>query len=324
MEIRTSQDKKRPEEPSLTESVKLTDILEDDEAFIGFTAGTGGSFSQHEILVWKFRERFHPIHSINPNTKGNSWRFQPGDSFQDSLKNGNLGPEMVVIPKGTFYQGEQHKKVKIEQRFAMGRYEVTVAEFNQFVEATGYQTDAEKGNGCITWESNNRQWNVVKELNWRHPDFLEHNHPVVCVSWNDATAYANWLTEQTGQQYRLPTEVEWEYAARGKTKTDYWWGTEIKPWWSFWCNHNANCWNCDSRWDKKTAPVTSLNLNPFGLSGTLGNVWEWTNSEYDVPEHKTYRGGSFNSDAKELRYFTRHGKVPTSANENRGMRLVRE
>jgi formylglycine-generating enzyme required for sulfatase activity len=346
LEVRTSQDKKRPEEPSLVHSVDLTEILMGDEAFVGFTAGTGGSFSQHDILVWRFRERFKPYSSI----KGNPWRFQPGKIFQDSLKDGSLGPEMVVIPAGTFRMGEpQSKKVKIkmEQRFAMGRYEVTGAEFLQFVKATGYQTDAEKGNGCATWDNKNQQWMVDKALNWQHPDLLEHHHPVVCVSWNDAVAYANWLTEQTGQKYRLPTEVEWEYAARAKTKTDYWWGAEIKPWWH-WCNKNANCWNCGSKWDQKTAPVKDfcwwhkktkpvLTENPFGLVGILGNVWEWTCSAYDAPEQEltcldnpsedtkmTYRGGSFNSEAKDLRYFTRHGKVPTNANENRGIRLVRE
>jgi len=335
LEVRTSQNKKRPEKASLVHSVDLREVLMGSEAFVGFTAGTGGSFSQHEILVWKFREKFKPF----PSIKGNPWRFRDGDSFHDSLKNGNLGPEMVVIPTGTFHINKpQGKKVKIkmEQRFAMGRYEVTVAEFNQFVKATGYQTDAEKGNGCATWDRKNRQWKVVKELNWQHPDFLEHDHPVVCVSWNDATAYAKWLTEKTDQKYRLPTEVEWEYAARAKTKTDYWWGAEIKPRGS-WYNHNANCWNCGSKWDKKTAQVKALEPNPFGLSGILGNVWEWTCSAYDAPEQEltcldnpsqdtkiTFRGGSFNSHAKDLRYFTRHGRVPTSAKENRGIRLVRE
>ena len=332
LEVRTGQDKQRPEKASLVHSVNLTEVLMGDEAFVGFTAGTGGSFSQHEILVWRLRDRFKPYSSV----KGNPWRFQDGYIFQDPLKNGGLGPEMVVIPTGTFHMGEPGKKVKIEQRFAMGRYEVTTAEFNLFVEATGYQTDAEKGDGCATWDGKNHQWRLVKEINWRHDDFLEYNHPVVCVSWNDAVAYANWLTEQTGQKYRLPTEVEWEYAARAKTKTDYWWGSDIKSWWH-WCNKNANCWNCGSRWDKKTAPVKAFKPNPFRLAWILGNVWEWTCSAYDAPEQgltcldnpspdtkMTYRGGSFNSDAKDLRYFTRHGKVPTSANENRGIRLVRD
>jgi len=341
LEVRTSEDKKRPEMPSLVESVRLTDILEGNKAFVGFTAGTGGSFSQHDILVWEFQDKFHPIRSsISPYAKENPWYFQEGDSFRDSLKDGNLGPEMVIIPSDFDKDKGESEKVKIKPRFAMGRYEVTVAEFNQFIKATSYQTDAEKGKGCATWDSQNSQWNVIKEINWQHPNFLEHlehDYPVVCVSWNDATAYANWLTEQTGQKYRLPTEAEWEYAARAKTDTDYWWGAEIKPWWSFWCNHNANCWNCDSRWDKKIAPVNALNPNPFGLQGILGNVWEWTCSAYEQPEQESaclenpsddtkmaYRGGSFNSNAEELHYSTRYGKVPTNANENRGIRLVRE
>jgi formylglycine-generating enzyme required for sulfatase activity len=112
----------------------------------------------------------------------------------------------------------------------MGRYEVTVAEFRQFVNATGYRTDAEKQGSC---------WGE-KGYNWRKPPRFSQTdtHPVVCVSWNDATAYTNWLSEQTGHTYRLPTEAEWEYAARAGTETKYWWGNDI----------GTNKANCERLW----------------------------------------------------------------------------
>jgi formylglycine-generating enzyme required for sulfatase activity len=112
--------------------------------------------------------------------------------------------------------------------------------------------------------------------NWRNPGFAQtDDHPVVCVSWNDAMAYVDWLNKQTGQMYRLPTEAEWEYADRAGTQTAYWWG--VTP-----GSNRANCDGCGSRWDnKQTAPVGSFSANPFGLYDMAGNVWEWTCSEYD-------------------------------------------
>ncbi len=179
--------------------------------------------------------------------------------FQDTLADGSLGPEMVVIPAGTFRMGDiQGGGFSREQpvhevsvaRFAMGRYEVTFAEYDRFVEATGRERPSDVG--------------------WGRGD-----RPVINVSWNDVTAYAEWLSEQTGQQYRLPTEAEWEYAARAGTETKYWWGDDIG-------SNNANCWkeSCDDSFEY-TAPVGSFEPNPFGLFDVLGNVWEWTCSEYE-------------------------------------------
>ncbi|HIE01033.1 MAG TPA: TIR domain-containing protein [Thiotrichaceae bacterium] len=184
--------------------------------------------------------------------------------FQDSLTDGSLGPEMVVIPAGTFRMGDiQGGGYKDEQpvhevsvaRFAMGRYEITFAEYDQFAEATARKKPSDAG--------------------WGRDD-----RPVINVSWNDVTAYAEWLSEQTGEQYRLPTEAEWEYAARAGTKTKYWWGDDIG-------SNNANCRNsyCDDSFEY-TAPVGSFEANPFGLFDVSGNVWEWTCSEYE----KKYSG----------------------------------
>jgi formylglycine-generating enzyme required for sulfatase activity len=206
--------------------------------------------------------------------------------FRDRLEDGSLGPKMVRIPAGSFRMGDIQgggdydekpvHRVSIS-RFAMSRTEVTVGEFRHFVNATGYKTEAEKGEGCYTYKDGS--WNNRRNANWRNPNFSQDdNHPVVCVSWNDATAYAEWLSDQTGKQYRLPTEAEWEYAARAGTETKYWWGNEIGK-------NRAACDGCGAKWGwdakKMTAPVGSFDANQFGLHDTVGNVWEWTCSKYE-------------------------------------------
>jgi len=228
--------------------------------------------------------------------------FPPGKVFRDSLQVGGYAPEMVVIKAGSFQMGaiqgsnyDDEKPVhwvNIE-KFAMGKYEVTVGDFRKFVNASGYKTEAEKGKGCRIYQ---REWNWVKDANWRNPYFSQtDNEPVVCVSWNDAIAYTEWLTQQTGKHYRLPSESEWEYAARAGTKTKYWWGNELGK-------NQAVCDGCGSRWDnKQTAPVGSFRANPFDLYDTVGNVWEWCADN----SHDDYKGAP--SD----------GRVWKGGNENR-------
>jgi formylglycine-generating enzyme required for sulfatase activity len=184
--------------------------------------------------------------------------------FQEPLKDGSLGPKMVWIPAGSFRMGDIQGSGDSDEkpvhsvsvsRFAMGVYEVTFAESDRFAEATGRQKPSDKG-----WGRGNR--------------------PVINVSWHDATAYAEWLSEQTGKLYRLPSEAEWEYAARAGTETKYWWGNEIG-------SNKANCYGCGSRWDnKQTAPVGSFAPNQFGLYDTVGNVWEWCADSW----HGSYKG----------------------------------
>jgi formylglycine-generating enzyme required for sulfatase activity len=254
--------------------------------------------------------------------------------FRDYLKDGSLGPEMVWIPAGSFLMGNiqggcesnEHPVHQVSvEKFAMGRYEITVSEFRQFVNATGYKTDAEKGGKCNTWVGNS------SGKNWRHLGFTQNdNHPVVCVSWHDVTAYARWLSQQTGQHYRLPTEAEWEYAARAGTNTKYWWGNEIGA-------NKANCRNSDCKDNfEYTAPVGSFMANPFGLHDTVGNVWEWTCSEYEdryqgkekrcVRNASLFalRGGSWVNDAWGARAANRYRGEPTVRDVNLGARLARQ
>jgi formylglycine-generating enzyme required for sulfatase activity len=184
--------------------------------------------------------------------------------FRDRLKDGGLGPEMVIIPAGRFKMGDIRGDGDYDERpahwvnlkhFAMGRYEVTFAEYDRFAEATARKKPNDEG-----WGRDNR--------------------PVINVSWHDAVAFANWLTKQTGRQYRLPSEAEWEYAARAGTKTHYWWGNKVGT-------NRVNIQDSRSRWSgKQTAPVGSFSPNPFGLYDMVGNVWEWCADYW----HKNYRG----------------------------------
>jgi formylglycine-generating enzyme required for sulfatase activity len=176
-----------------------------------------------------------------------------GKVFRDRLRDGNLGPKMVVIPAGSFRMGDiQGGGDSDEQpvhrvsvgKFAMGVYEVTFAEYDKFAEATGRKKPSDR-------------------------DWGRGNRPVINVSWHDAVAYTKWLSSQTGKKYSLPTEAEWEYAARAGTETKYWWGNEIDK-------SKANYgWSFN-----KTSAVGSFAANQFGLYDTVGNLWEWTCSAY--------------------------------------------
>jgi formylglycine-generating enzyme required for sulfatase activity len=157
---------------------------------------------------------------------------------------------------------------------------------------------------------------------------------VMNVSWNDTQTYLRWLSEKTGRRYRLPSEAEWEYAARAGSRTAYWWGNGLGK-------ANANCAGCGSEFDRReTAPVGSFAANALGLYDMLGNVAEWVedcwNSTYKgapsdgsawtrdrCPEH-VLRGGSFNNDPRYIRAAARFkydADVRFSAN---GFRVARD
>ncbi len=179
-------------------------------------------------------------------------------------------PETVQVPAGSFLmgsaknepgrdsdEGPQHP-VTFGRAFAIGKYEVTFAQYDQFAAATGRALPSDSG--------------------WGRAD-----RPVIHVSWDDAVAYTAWLSVKTGKDYRLPSEAEWEYAARAGTTTPYWWGKDIGQAGKVW----ANCGGCGSQWDmKQTAPVGSFPANAFGAHDTAGNVWEWVEDCY----HQDYKG----------------------------------
>jgi len=222
---------------------------------------------------------------------------------------------MVVVPAGSFMMGANAEyerpvhRVSIDKQFAIGRYEVTFADWAKC-----------KGEGVCRHNPNDRGWGGG-------------SRPVLDISWVDAQAFATWLSKRTGQTYRLPSEAEWEYAARGGTKTRYWWGQDVGL-------HNANCRECSTGQAPRTLPVGSFKSNPFGLFDTAGNAAEWVedcwNDNYrGAPTDgsiwttgqcglRVLRGGAFDSPASYLgsgARFRYDYDVRYSAN---GFRLVRE
>ncbi|MEN1728838.1 MAG: formylglycine-generating enzyme family protein [Pseudomonadota bacterium] len=227
--------------------------------------------------------------------------LEPGQIFSDTIESfDEPGPDVVVVPAGTFMMGspdgEEERsnnegprhRVNFERGFALGLTEVTVAQFGAFVNATGYRTDAEReGESRIYDPRTGRMDNRIR-ITWRNDyvgDDADPNLPVVHVSWNDALAYTNWLSRETGRNYRLPSEAEFEYALRSGSQTPFWWGEEVPE------DNTENVtgdgdnsptnasWNVafrrytDGFWGP--APAGSLRSNPFGLFDMGGNVMEW-------------------------------------------------
>jgi formylglycine-generating enzyme required for sulfatase activity len=271
---------------------------------------------------------------------------------------------MVYIKGGTFKMGspaneperdddEVRHKVKVSD-FYMGKYEVTVGEFERFVNATGYRTEAERDRGgfvCIDGD-----WKMKADANWKNPYFSQtDNHPVVLVSWNDAVQYCNWLSDQekltlaytidgynvtmnkNANGYRLPTEEEWEYACRAGTKTPFSTGKNIK---TSQANYNGNYpykKNAKGEYRKKTTVVGSFSPNAYGLYDMHGNVWEWCwdwygnytgesrpNPNYSGFEaNRVFRGGGWESEANLVRSAVRDFAIPDNRNDCTGFRLVR-
>jgi sulfatase modifying factor 1 len=262
---------------------------------------------------------------------------------------------MVAIPAGRFTMGSpasedrweggredpQHE-VRIARRFALGRYDVTRAQFSRFVDETGYAA-----NGCAVWTG--QAWRLDPALDWRNPGYLQtHDDPVVCVAWADARAYVVWLARRTGRAYRLPSEAEWEYAARAGTTGARYWGEHAEDG----CAH-ANLGDaslkstlgfdglaaCDDGY-AFTAPVGRFQPNAFGLYDMLGNAWEWTEDCWNVgyalaPSDgsawisgdcslRVPRGASWNSHQRNVRSANRGNYVASVRYYHLGFRVARD
>ena len=242
------------------------------------------------------------------------------------------------IPSGSFRMGspsseEDRDDDETQHTVSVGEFwlaetEVTQAQFSQFVRDSGHRPQSESM-GC--WWYTGSKWEESKSRNWRSPGFSQlDSQPVVCVSWNDAVAYAKWLSRKTGKRFRLPTEAEWEYAARAGTTTARYWGESIG-------RNNANCRKCGSRWDnQQTAPAGSFQPNAFGLHDMLGNVYEWTCSaykkSYDGSEQEcsvsagyySLRGGSWDFTPGRVRAASRYDGYPAGRYFTIGFRLARD
>lgn len=254
------------------------------------------------------------------------YSFNKGERIQDILAGDVTGPDLVVVPSGTFRMGDitghgldnerPVESKEISNTFGISETEITVEQFQHFVSATSYVTDAEKGRGCAFYEGGRPVWQ--ENLNWRAPGYAQtKEHPVVCVSLKDAQAYVDWLSASSEQGYRLPNETEWEYSARAGSESDYWWGEGIGT-------DNANCGWCGSQWSNVSAsPVSSFERNGFGLFDTVGNVWEWTVSERSQ-SGAVVRGGAWNFAPRLARASTRMELDPSFRSNYVGFRVLRE
>lgn len=286
---------------------------------------------------------------------------KPGAVFQDCPD----CPRMVVIPAGEFTMGSPaleagrgldegpQRQVQIAQAFALGRSEVTVAEFRRFAEESGYRTEAERdarAQGCsgFIYADPAARSTDPQTINWRSPGVAQaDSHPVLCVSWNDARAYAQWLSKKTGRRYRLPTEAEWEYAARAGSAGSRYWGDDPGQacrfanvadqsrfqTWGFGQKHECT----DGHYF--TAPAGGFSPNRFGLYDMLGNVWEWTEDCWSASyagapadgaawlagdcAQRVSRGGSWSTVPRFARSAARHKNAADHRDNLTGFRLAR-
>ncbi len=211
-------------------------------------------------------------------------------------------PDMVRMPSGSFVMGpsssdaqasvghaaSQSLVVKVDKRFALGRTDVTRREYLLFVADSGYD-----GTGpCITWSEKLGRFNSDRDRgpsNPGRPQSAQDDHPAVCVSWTDAKAYVAWLTDRTGKPYRLPSEAEWEYAARAGSASVYPWGDSATDACEFANLYDQSAHEVyDMGWQAvqcrdayaDVAPVAALAPNAFGLYDMIGNVTEWVEDCY--------------------------------------------
>ncbi len=283
------------------------------------------------------------------------------------------GPEMVLIEGGHYTMGSPESeegrldwegpvRTVTVQTFAISRCEITVGQFRRFVDETQYLTDAEKSDdknqiqGCVVWNNEKAEFWYDANKNWKDPGFDQTSqHPVTCINFWDARAYIEWLNLRTGVSYRLPTEAEWEYAARVNTQTRFSFGNDqgaqvqcgfangldqtaqAEPW-------VQSSWvlaNCEDAYIF-TAPVGHFKPNGFGLYDVHGNVWEWIEdcwhtSYEDAPldqsawlgqnkgdcSLRVVRGGSWLSLPRRLRSANRDGLTTDDRVSDVGFRLAR-
>jgi formylglycine-generating enzyme required for sulfatase activity len=287
-------------------------------------------------------------------------------AFAQSFRDCTNCPSLVIVPAGEGRVGSMPeelaaaqvsdrmaprelppRRVTVAARFAAGVYPVTRGQFAVFVAATGHEPVA----GCTVPKTDGQGFEVDPALSWASPGFAQDDdHPVVCVSHNDAAAYAAWLARETGKAYRLLSEAEWEYAARAGLDRDRWWAGDAAAL----CRHvngsdrtraavrrgvggEEAVAPCEDGW-VYTAKVDAFPLNPFGLS-MIGNVREWV-ADCWVETHegapldarprraepcdmRALKGSSFDYPASHLRAPTRYRYPPETRYPNIGFRIAR-
>jgi formylglycine-generating enzyme required for sulfatase activity len=238
-------------------------------------------------------------------------------TFRDTLLDGGRGPQMVKLPAAAFMMGSTGNSINFDEgprhkvnvpQFSISKHEVTFAEYDRFARAAGRRLPYDE-------------------------DWGRGTRPVVNVNWSDAADYAFWLSKQTGKDYRLPSEAQWEFAARAGSNGAYWWGDKAVA-------GKGNCFDCGSEWgNQSTAEVGSFGANAFGLHDTAGNVQEWTDDCYHrgymgaptdasariISEctQRVVRGGSYTSPQDSLRTARRGQYHQDTRLDNLGFRVVR-
>ncbi len=235
-----------------------------------------------------------------------------GEQFADTLDRTHKAPQMSVISAGSYRVGHNGTQTaELTQGFAISSAPITVAEFRLFVEQTNYITDAEKRQMCSA--VSNGDIITMGGKSWREPGFNQQdNFPVVCISLKDAQAYARWLTQKTGFIYRLPSETEWEIAARGGSISAYWWGNVFEA-------GQANTGWGGTRWSNQSpSPVTAFSANRFGILDAVGNVWEWTSLSKGL-----LKGGAWSFSPEKAKADSELFIAPDVSANFAGFRVVR-
>ena len=290
--------------------------------------------------------------------------FRPGQAITDALSSGGNAPEVVVVPMGSFTMGtpggEADRKSNEGPQHtvniagvAVGRTEVTVGQFRAFVNATGYRPTSQQGGGSSIYDEKTGSMAEKSGVTWEDDHAgkrADSNLPVIHVSWNDAKAYADWLTRESGKAYRLPSEAEFEYVLRAGSNGRYPWGdgnpTRVvgnltgdgdrsasrRNWVNAFPDYNDGYWG--------PAPVRSFEPNRFGLYDLAGNVSEWVEdcwhdnyqrapadgSAWVNPgcTRRVIRGASWASAPDQVRSGFRLTASPSSVNPRLGFRVARD
>jgi formylglycine-generating enzyme required for sulfatase activity len=292
----------------------------------------------------------------------------PATNYPPLLTN-TLGMVFVLIPAGEFQMGSRDREVqaflfemeqknvaawyrqsppseiprhpvRLAQPFYFGAHEVTVGSFSNFVQQTGYRTDAERDGAGGDGRSEGK-WTRRAEFNWRNMGYnRDDTEPVVNVTWNDAVAFCEWLSKKERARYRLPTEAEWEYACRAGTTTRYFWGDTDE-------HRDEYVWHAENA-GGFPHPVAQLKSNAFGLFDLNGNVYEYCSDWFSTNWYqkaaleaqrngilinptgpsagteKVVRGGSWGTAPMHCRSAFRGGAGLTHRNMRDGFRVVRE
>ena len=261
-------------------------------------------------------------------------------------------PIMVPLPSGTFTMGSPPNEegraevegpqleITIAAPFAISRFEVTRAEYEAFVRATKHDV----GDACWTWEE--AEFKERERRNFREAGFPQLDmSPATCVVWDDAISYVEWLSATTGEDYRLPSEAEWEYAARAESTTPYPFGADPADLCAYANGADQSTafeWRnpfCNDGVAERTAEVGRFRANDFGLHDMIGNLWEWVDDCWNPTlaeikpdgsvrttgdcNQRVLRGGSWDNSPANTRSAVRLGKDRTFRDNGIGFRVVR-